>query len=41
VHQLTEMAVQQHEYYCAELKRMRQEYEEDFAPERAILRALR
>lgn len=41
VHQLTEMAVQQHEYCCAELKRMRQEYEEDFASERAILRALR
>ena len=41
VQQLTEMAVQQHEYCCAELKRMRQEYEEDFAPERAILRTLR
>lgn len=41
VHQLTEMAVQQHEYCCAELKRLRQEYEEDFASERAILRALR
>jgi hypothetical protein len=41
VHQLTEMAVQQHEYCCAELKRMRQEYEEDFASERAILRTLR
>lgn len=41
VHQLTEMAVQQHEYCCAELKRMRQEYEEDFAPERTALRALR
>ena len=40
-HQLTEMAVQQHEYCCAELQRMRREYEEDFAQERAILRALR
>ncbi|MDC0716120.1 hypothetical protein [Nannocystis bainbridge] len=41
VHQLTEMAVQQHEYCCAELKRMRREYEEDFAQERAVLRTLR
>ncbi len=40
-HQLTEMAVQQHEYCCAELQRMRREYEEDFAQERAILRTLR
>ena len=40
-HQLTEMAVQQHEYCCAELQRMRREYEEEFAQERAILRTLR
>lgn len=38
---LTEMAVQQHEYMCAELRRMREEYEQDFAQERTILRTLR
>jgi hypothetical protein len=41
VQRLTEMAVQQHEYLCAELRRMRDEYEQDFAQERAILRTLR
>lgn len=41
VQQLTEMAVQQHEYLCAELRRMREEYEQEFAQERAILRTLR
>lgn len=41
VQRLTEMAVQQHEYMCAELRRMRDEYEQDFAQERAILRTLR
>lgn len=41
VMRLTEMAVQQHEYMCAELRRMREEYEQDFAQERAILRTLR
>ncbi len=41
VQQLTEMAVQQHEYLCAELRRMREEYEQEFAHERAILRTLR
>lgn len=41
VQQLTEMAVQQHEYLCAELRRVRDEYEQDHAEERAILRALR
>lgn len=40
-HQLTEMAVQQHEYCVAELQRMRRDYEEEFAAERAILRTLR
>ncbi len=41
VQRLTEMAVQQHEYMCAELRRMRDEYEQDHAEERAILRTLR
>jgi len=41
VQRLTEMAVQQHEYMCAELRRMRDEYEQEFAQERAILRTLR
>ena len=41
IQRLTEMAVQQHEYLCAELRRMRDEYEQDFAQERAILRTLR
>jgi hypothetical protein len=41
VQQLTEMAVQHHEYLCAELRRMREEYEQEFAQERAILRTLR
>jgi len=41
VMRLTEMAVQQHEYMCAELRRMREEYEQDFAQERTILRTLR
>jgi len=41
VQQLTEMAVQQHEYLCAELRRMREEYEQEFAQERVILRTLR
>lgn len=41
VQRLTEMAVQQHEYMCAELRRMRDEHEQDFAQERAILRTLR
>ena len=41
VQRLTEMAVQQHEYLCAELRRMRDEYEQDFAQERVILRTLR
>jgi hypothetical protein len=41
VQRLTEMAVQQHEYLCAELRRMREEYEQDFAQERTILRTLR
>ena len=40
VQHLTEMAVQQHEYLCAELRRMRDEYEQDHAEERAILRTL-
>ena len=38
---LTETAVQHHEYLCAELRRMREEYEQEFAQERAILRTLR
>lgn len=38
---LTEMAVQQHEYCYAELQRMRRDYEEEFAQERAVLRTLR
>lgn len=38
---LTELAVQQHEYCYAELQRIRRDYEEDFAQERAILRTLR
>ena len=41
VQRLTEMAVQQHEYMCAELRRMRDEHEQDFSHERAILRTLR
>jgi hypothetical protein len=41
VQHLTEMAVQQHEYLCAELRRMRDEYEQEFAQERVILRTLR
>lgn len=41
VQRLTEMAVQQHEYICAELRRMRDEYEQEFAQERVILRTLR
>ena len=41
VTRLTEMAVQQHEYMCAELRRMRDEYEQDFTQERNILRTLR
>jgi len=41
VQRLTEMAVQQHEYLCAELRRMRDEYEQEFAQERVILRTLR
>ena len=41
VQRLTEMAVQQHEYMCAELRRMRDEYEHDFVQERNILRTLR
>lgn len=41
VQRLTEMAVQQHEYMCAELRRMRDEYEQDFVQERNILRTLR
>ena len=41
VQRLTEMAVQHHEYLCAELRRMREEYEQEFAQERAILRTLR
>ncbi len=41
VQRLTEMAVQHHEYQCAELRRMREEYEQEFAQERAIMRALR
>ena len=41
VQRLTEMAVQQHEYLCAELRRMRDEYEQEFAQERTILRTLR
>lgn len=41
VQHLTEMAVQQHEYLCAELRRMRDEYEQEFAQERTILRTLR
>lgn len=41
VQRLTEMAVQHHEYLCAELRRMREEYEQEFAQERAIMRALR
>lgn len=36
-----ETAVQHHEYLCAELRRMREEYEQEFAQERAILRTLR
>jgi hypothetical protein len=35
------MAVQQHEYLCAELRRIRDEFEAEFAPERALLRVLR
>jgi hypothetical protein len=35
------MAVQHHEYLCAELRRMREEYEQEFAQERAIMRTLR
>ena len=35
------MAVQQHEYLCAELRRMRDEFEAEFAPERTLLRVLR
>jgi hypothetical protein len=35
------MAVQHHEYLCAELRRMREEYEQEFAQERAIMRVLR
>lgn len=41
VQRLTEMAVQQHEYLCAEMRRLRDEYEQDHAEERAILRTLR
>jgi hypothetical protein len=41
VQRLTEMAVQHHEYLCAELRRMREEYEQEFAQERAIMRVLR
>jgi hypothetical protein len=41
VQRLTEMAVQHHEYLCAELRRMREEYEQEFAQERAIMRTLR
>ena len=41
VQRLTEMAVQQHEYLCAELRRIRDEFEAEFAPERALLRVLR
>ncbi len=41
VQRLTEMAVQQHEYLCAEMRRIRDEYEQDHAEERAILRTLR
>jgi len=41
IQRLTEMAVQQHEYLCAELRRMRDEYEQEFAQERVILRTLR
>jgi hypothetical protein len=35
VQRLTEMAVQHHEYLCAELRRMREEHEQEFAQERA------
>ena len=35
------MAIQQHEYLCADLRRMREEYEQEFAQERVILRTLR
>ena len=38
---LIELTVQQHEYCYAELQRMRRDYEEEFAQERAILRTLR
>lgn len=38
---LTEMAVSQHEYMSEELRRLRGEYEEEFAVERKILRQLR
>ena len=41
VQRLTEMAIQQHEYLCADLRRMREEYEQEFAQERVILRTLR
>ncbi len=41
VQRLTEMAVQHHEYLCAELRRMREEYEQEFAQERAAMRTLR
>jgi len=41
VQRLTEMAVQQHEYLCAELRRMRDEFEAEFAAERTLLRVLR
>lgn len=41
VQQLTELAVQQHEYLCAELRRIRDEFEAEFAPERTLLRVLR
>ena len=41
VQRLTEMAVQQHEYLCAELRRIRDEQEQEHAEERAIVRTLR
>ena len=41
VQRLTEIAVQQHEYLCAELRRIRDEFEAEFAPERTLLRVLR
>jgi len=41
IQRLTEMAVQQHEYLCGELRRVRDEYEQDYAEERAITRTLR